>query len=194
MLIEDSQEDSWSLYKEQQLCWQRLLRTRHLKCEYLVPTIAMPTYVYKHWQLCMDKMNREGGRDPASWLIHGESHRQATLFAEEACRINRIVHLKNYLKFQYVACQLPMCLRCFKEWLLSLKLWGSVNHTGFRLWTWHLVRTYLPSKLWCHFWPCPHPFPKWREKLLSERLQNPDQFPLVLGPLLLLQPRATTVV
>ena len=101
---------------------------------------------------------------------------------------------KNYLKFQHVACRLPMCLRCFKEWLLSLKLWGSVNHTGFRLWTWHLVRTYLPSKLWCHFWPHPHPFPKWREKLLSERLQNPDQFPLVLGPLLSLQPRATTVV
>ena len=48
MLIEDSQEDSWSMYKEQQLCWQQLLRTRHLKCEYQVPTIAMPTYVYKH--------------------------------------------------------------------------------------------------------------------------------------------------
>ena len=30
--------------------------------------------------------------------------------------------------------------------------------------------------------------------MLSERLQNPEQFPLVLGPLLLLQPRATTVV
>ena len=42
----------------------------------------------------MDKMNGEGSRDSASWLMHGESHRQATLFTEEACRINRIVHLK----------------------------------------------------------------------------------------------------
>ena len=43
----------------------------------------------------MDKMNGEGGRDSASWLMHGESHRQATLFTEEACRINRIIHLKK---------------------------------------------------------------------------------------------------
>ena len=31
-----------------------------------------------------------------------------------------------------------------KEWLLFLKLWGSINHTGFILWSWYLVRTYLP--------------------------------------------------
>ena len=31
------------------------------------------------------------------------------------------------------------------------------------------------------------------EKMLSERLQKPEQFPLVLGSLRLLQPRATTV-
>ena len=78
-------------------------------------------------------------------------------------------------------------------WLLSLKLWGSVNH---KLWTWLLVTTYLPSNylIITSFWPRPHLFPKWREKLLSERLQTLDQFPLVLGPLLSLQPRPTTVL
>ena len=36
-------------------------------------------------------------------------------------------------------------LRCIKDWLLSLQLWGSIYHTGFILWSWYLVRAYLPS-------------------------------------------------
>ena len=39
----------------------------------------------------------------------------------------------------------PTYLRCIKDWLLSLKLWGSVYHTGFIQWSWYLVRAYLPS-------------------------------------------------
>ena len=43
---EDRQEESERahlVYKEQQLCWQRL-QNRQLKREYTVPTVAMPMY------------------------------------------------------------------------------------------------------------------------------------------------------
>ena len=100
----------------------------------------------------------------------------------------------------FCACAVPLApddiqpLRCIKDWLLSLKLWGSVYHTWIHTMILILGESLLAIKLSSHYWPCPYPFPKWREKRASERLQNPEQFPLVLGPLLLLQPRATTAV
>ena len=87
-------------------------------------------------------------------------------------------------------------LSCIKAWLLYSKLWGSVYHTGFILWSWYLVGDYLPSSSnydvmldHAHI-----RFLSEEKNCCWKRLQNLEQFPLVLGPLLLLQPRATTVV
>ena len=74
-----------------------------------------------------------------------------------------------------------LILRCSKAWL-GMYIWGSVNYTGFRLWSWYLVNLLaIKRNLIMTFWS--HPFFKWREKLPSKRLQKPEQFPLVLGSL-----------
>ena len=65
-----------------------------------------------------------------------------------------------------------------------------LNHIGFILRSWSLVRT-LPAILIMKFWQCQ--CLTLCEMMLSEKSQKPEQFPLVLRSLLLLQPWATTV-
>ena len=65
-----------------------------------------------------------------------------------------------------------------------------LNHIGFILRSWSLVRT-LPAILIMKFWQCQ--CLTLCEMMLSEKSQKPEQFPLVLRSLLLLQPWVTTV-
>ena len=44
-------------------------------CEYPLPTVAAYMYTSDIKQLSNDKLNAEGGRDSASWLMRGNSHR-----------------------------------------------------------------------------------------------------------------------
>ena len=84
-----------------------------------------------------------------------------------------------------------------KEWLLYLKVRGNVNHTGFyyEIDTWWALTCHQTISNFNFNLNHAHIlFISEEKKMPSERLQSPEQFPLVLGSVLLLQSRATTVV
>ena len=78
-------------------------------------------------------------------------------------------------------------LRCIKAWPLYWKVWCKINHEVFIPWSWYLISSTLPSNLmywWRHLWAYPHPVHLVKRIMSSERLQNPEQFPNPLEPLL----------